>query len=621
MAKVEPNKPAHKKVEQTSGKIASATKFSVPKLGLYWPGKRTVVDRTILPFQVVEVVNVPKAEREREPLFYGSGAKDKPDWRNKLIWGDNKWIMSSLLPEFAGKIDLIYIDPPFATGADFSYKVEVEGVEWTKEASVIEELAYRDTWGKGLDSYLQMMYDRLVLMRELLSERGSILVHCDWHAGHYLKVMSDEVFGKGTNGEPGFRNEVAWCYRTGGAPSKEPEFPKKHDMLLYYSKGKSPRFTKLKERVYYEKPFFTSLKDDQGRWYADVLLRDVLQDELTIVGDDGKLTSVNVKPVINVSAETLGFLTQKPEGLLRVLLSVFTNEGDLVADFFCGSGTTGAVAEKLGRRWIMADLSKFAIHTTRKRLLDIPGCKPFEVLNLGNYQKAKLAENGVREYVEFILKLYRAEKVTGYTTLHGKKGRSMVHVGAVDSAVTEREVRDVMTECAGAGISQVDILGWEFEMGLHEVLDKLREIVAQSKVIPRLVQIPKDALEVRNPDVENVKFFDLNHVDLEVSTKGRTVSVKLKDFVLSNPEYLPDEVRNKLSSANYDALVDYWAVDFDYKEDTFHNMWQSFRTRKKRALELTAHNDYDAPGKYKVLVKVVDIFGNDTNKLVEVEVK
>jgi hypothetical protein len=273
------------------------------------------------------------------------------------------------------------------------------------------------------------------------------------------------------------------------------------------------------------------------------------------------------------------------------------------------------VAEKLGRRWIMADLSKFAIHTTRKRLLDIPGCKPFEVLNLGKYQKAKLKENGIARYIDFVLKLYRAEPLSGYSTLHGKKAGRMVHIGDVDSIVTEREIRETMNECASAGAKAVDFLGWDFEMGLHDLVERIGD---EYSVKIHLVQIPKEALEVRDAAKEEVKFFDLNYLELDHRLKNKALSITLKDFVISNPEYLPEEVREKVKK--FTDYIDYWAVDFNYKEDTFHNMWQSFRTRKHPALETKCSHTYEEPGKYQVLVKVVDIFGNDTNKLIEVEV-
>lgn len=337
------------------------------KYNKYEKGKKIPIGKPNLPFQVVETVNKPRLKDLEGGLFdpaqfypESKYPKNYPrDWKNLLIWGDNKLVMSSLIKQgWAGKINLIYIDPPFFTGADFTIRTKIGDEQIEKEPSIIEERAYKDTWSGGISSYLRYMYERLILMRELLADDGSIYVHLDWHVGHYVKVMMDEIFGYGTKGTPGFRNEISWAYRTGGAPSKDPEFSKKHDTILFYSKTQKPKFNKLKERVYYEKPFFTSLKDSSGRYYADVILRDVLQDEVILVLEKNNLLKVNVKPVINVSDECLNFLTQKPESLLAILLMASTNPGDLVADFFCGSGTTLTVAEKLGRRWIGCDLSK-----------------------------------------------------------------------------------------------------------------------------------------------------------------------------------------------------------------------------------------------------------------------
>jgi adenine specific DNA methylase Mod len=295
-------------------------------------GERVPVEKPNLPFQPVETINLPRIKGGvQQSLFEEGWPENYPkDWKNLLIWGDNKLVMSSLIKQgWAGKINMIYIDPPFFTGADFSFKTKIGSEEIVKEQSLIEERAYRDTWSGGIASYLRYMYERLVLMRELLAENGSIYVHCDWHVGHYLKIMMDEIFGYGGDGKPGFRNEISWAYRTGGAPSKESEFPKKHDIILFYSKGINPKFNKLKERVYYEKPFFTSQKDSKGRYYADVLLRDVLQDEILLVEDNKKLLKVNVKPVINVASERLDFDTQKPEGLLQILIQATTDHGDI----------------------------------------------------------------------------------------------------------------------------------------------------------------------------------------------------------------------------------------------------------------------------------------------------
>jgi DNA modification methylase len=637
----------------------------VEKTGLYWPGKRSEVDRVILPFQTVETINESKADREDLALFRQKG-EPAPGWRNKLIWGDNKYIMASLLQEFAGRINLIYIDPPFATGADFSINIKLGDLEWTKEASVIEEKAYRDTWGRGLDSYLQMMYDRLVLMRELLADNGSIYVHLDWHVGHYVKVIMDEIFGKDN-----FVNEIV--ANRGRRKSLQYQFEHisslgcEHDIIFLYSRNQEAQYQHVKSEI--------RAKGDQWQsfWRGNVerptMLYELLgfnpthgqflwtkeraeravknyQDFLKSGEPDlvtywkktgGKLEFIATLPGraypqywippkvegiigdvwtdIQSYSYSLGYDTEKHEDLLSRVIMMASREGDLVADFFCGSGTTGAVAEKLGRRWIMADLSKFAIHTSRKRLLDIPNCKPFEVLNLGKYQKAKLKENGISRYVEFILKLYRAERITGYVTLHGKKAGRMVHIGAVDSIVTEREIRETVKECASAGIKTVDILGWDFEMGLHDLVDRIGD---EYSVKIRLVQIPREALEVRDVAREEVKFFDLNYLEIEHKLSGKTLTIVLKDFVISNPEYLPPEVREKVKK--FTDYIDYWAVDFDYKNDTFHNMWQSFRTRKHPSLETKCSHIYENAGKYLVLVKVVDIFGNDTNKLIEVKI-
>ena len=580
----------------------------VNQTGLYWPGKRTEVERVILPFQTVETVNESKADREELALFRQRG-EPVPGWRNKLIWGDNKYIMASLLSEFAGKINLIYIDPPFATGADFSVKIKLGDLEWTKEASVIEEKAYRDTWGRGLDSYLQMMYDRLVVMRELLAESGSILVHCDWHVAHYLKLVLDEIFR-----QEQFTNEIVWYYRNVGLKVKAKKFHAVTENIFWYTKGASHTYNEVFEEraevsrqpeVEWDpvKRKTVTKKDASG----NVIYRNLIDRRVQNLWD--------IPRIAPTSGERLNFPTQKPEMLLARALTAMSDEGNLVFDPFCGSGTTGAVAEKLGRRWIMADLSKFAIHTTRKRLLDIPDCKPFEVLNLGKYQKAKLKENGVTRYIDFILKLYRAEPISGYSTIHGKKAGRMVHIGDVDSIVTEREIRDTVQECATAGTKSVDFLGWDFEMGLHDLVDRIGD---EHSVRIRLVQIPREALEVRDTAREEIKFFDLNYLELEHKLKSKTLSVALKDFVISNPEYLPEEVREKVKK--FTDYVDYWAVDFNYREDTFHNIWQSFRAKKHPALDTKCSHTYEDPGRYQVLVKVVDIFGNDTNKLIEVEV-
>ena len=579
----------------------------ITRTELVWVGKYDEegnlrpVERIILPFQVVETVNESKADREKVQRDLFTLLPRDDTWRNMLIWGDNKVVMSSLLPRFAGKINLIYIDPPFATGQDFSFRVRVGDQEFVKEPSIIEEKAYRDTWGRGLDSYLQMMYERLVLMRELLADDGSIYVHLDPTASHYLKVVMDEVFG-GEN----FRNEIAWVYARPAAPNQK-IFSQAHGTILFYTRSNNWSLNLDAVRIPYKEATIARagyMSSAHGRRFVRE------------IHPKGKIPEDWWEiPYLRPNArENVGYDTQKPEALLERIIRASSKEGDLVADFFCGSGTTLVVAEKLGRRWIGCDLSKWAIQVTRKRLLQIEGCRPFDILNLGNYERHKLAANGHWErYVQFILELYRAEPVTGFKMLHGRKARAYVHVGSVDSPITMREIRQTLREAQSAGVREVHFLGWDFEMGLHDLVN---EVGDDYGVKVRLVSIPKESLEVTDPAREEVRFFDLNYLDLEHEVKGRRLTIRLNDFIIANPEYLPDEVRAKIKK--FTDYIDYWAVDWDFRGDTFHNQWQSFRTRKNPKLETKATHTYEQPGTYKVLVKVVDIFGNDTTKMVEV---
>jgi adenine-specific DNA-methyltransferase len=581
---------------------------------LEWEGKRTQVEKIKLPFQVVETVNEPRTTKIDTFL----PRTDK--WYNMLIWGDNKLVMSSLLPEFAGKIDLIYIDPPFATGADFTIPIKIEDEEMVKEPSGIEIKAYRDTWGQGLTSYLQMIYDRLILMRELLSERGTIFVHLDWHVGHYVKILMDEIFGK-----ENFRDEVIWNKGFRGTESKK-GFQRAHENIFWYSKSEDYIWNDV--YVPYRDVDMKRYNkvDEYGRRYA--LIKRRRTDGTVYYGRtypkvEGKKVNdvIDVPVMASTSGERLGFPTQKPEALIEILVKAASASDSIVADFFCGSGTTLAVAEKLGRRWIGCDLSKFAIHLARKRLLDIPGCKPFQILNLGKYQKQKLIENGNggERYVRFMLELYNATPLQGFAYIHGKKGSRLVHIGPIDSFVTLHEIREVAREAANVNAGGIDILGWDFEMGLHGLLD---EVTKEYGVDIKLKQIPNEVLEIKSGQgsgkLEELRFFDLNYLDVDLKTKGREVTVTLKKFVIANPEYIPEEVRETIK--NFTAYIDYWAVDFDYKGDVFHNMRQEYRTKKNPNLQTSIKYQYENPGHYKILVKVVDILGNDTNKLLTVRI-
>lgn len=643
-------------------------------LGLYWKGKRTTVDRIVLPFQsleVVETINESRATREKDKnsIFRQDPNAMDVEWRNKLIWGDNKYVMSALLEQYAGKIDLIYIDPPFATGANFSTTVEIgdNEVEVTKEASAIEELAYRDTWGKGLDSFLQMMYDRLVLMRELLSNKGTIYIHIDYRVVSHLRIILDEIFGSDN-----FLNLISWRRQIPrGRKVDAKYFPNSSDFILMYSKNKNGAIwnkiekenlisTEEAEKKYNKdsKGYFRT--SDPGSYTEESLIRlykegrifvtnsgtcEVKNERLIVKG--GKIgvkyyrekrgnliveTSVadniwdDIPGMGVVSSEYLDYPTQKPEGLLERVIKASSNEGDLVADFFCGSGTTAAVAEKLGRRWITSDLGRYAIHTARKRFLEIEGCKPFEVLNIGKYERQywqsiqfgnKTADQTMAEYIAFVLKLYKAEALPGSAYIHGKKGNKLVHIGGVDAPVTFGDIQHALEDTRRMKQKELVVLGWEWEMGLHDVVEQEAE---KAGIKLHLLSIPREAMDKRAVDAGDIQFFELAYLETEVKNSAHGYQINLTDFVIPNLDLIPEEVKKLIKK--WSDYIDYWSVDWDYKDDTFHNQWQSYRTKKDRSLELiTDPHQYAKKGDYKVMVKVIDIFGNDTTHIIEIKNK
>jgi DNA modification methylase len=620
-------------------------KIDITRTELVWPGKYNddgalkEVPRVSLPFQVIETVNESRATREAQKatslglfdVYEGKeGDTFEDGWRNKLIWGDNLLVMGSLLEKFAGKIDLIYIDPPFDTGADFSFKVMVGADDEPlpgKEPSILEEAAYRDTWGRGYDSYLSMMSHRLRLLRELLSERGAIFVHLDVHTGPYIKTLLDEIFGRDC-----FRNEIAWYYYNKMHDSRKRLLPKAFDQILYYVKAKEAPFVyhalqeerdepvKQLKRVKVDGKMINARDEDGNVIYQEKATRTV-----DTVWRIRCLQPANKK-------EWVHYDTQKPVDLVERILTVASNPGDLVLDAFAGSGTTAIACERQGRRWIACDLGRFAVHVSRKRLLEERNCKPFEVLNLGKYERQywqgvtfgdkahdkSITEQALYEYLAFVLKLYGAQPVAGLTHLHGKKGKAMVHIGAVDAPVTIAEIDTAVDECARLRQGELHVLGWEWEMGLY---DLMVDAAKKKGVKLLLLQIPREVMESQAAAKGDVRFFELAYLEAEIKQpKKLTAQVALKDFVIPNTELIPEDVRSKVKK--WSDYIDYWAVDWDFRNDTFMQGWVAYRTRKERKLPLASDaHTYDEPGKYRVLVKVIDIFGNDTSQTFAVEVK
>ncbi|HDH97716.1 MAG TPA: site-specific DNA-methyltransferase [Deltaproteobacteria bacterium] len=638
--------------------------FSEMKTELIWEGKydeygnRRMVDIAgcAMPLQKIETIDEPASRAYVQGNLFDPVKAHRDDFRNLLIWGDNKLVMASLLKEFKGKIDLIYIDPPFDVGADFTMTVSIGDKKETigKDQSALEMVAYRDMWGKGTDSYLHMLHERLTIMFELLSDTGCIYVHCDNTMGHYIKILMDDVFGKER-----FLNNVVWSYQT--RHSSDRFWNRKHDDLLLYRKGDKWTFNwndedviqplspvtiakykhedekgkyRLCGRFLKDSPI-KGAKDVDPKWektHPELVVRDYLRPGIP-PNDSFFLPMENQS-----SSDRTDYATQKPTALLKKLIKASSNEGDLVADFFCGSGTTGAVAEKLGRRWIMADLGRFAVHTSRKRLIGIQrelhkANKPyrsFDVYNLGRYERQWWQKDKLKgaddEHRRVVMEFYRAEPLPNATgPLHGRKGQAFVHVDGIDSIFTRDEVRAVVKAAREAGARELHCLAWEFEMDLRLICHEL-ETAEGVKI--KLIPIPREIMEKNRtspPPFLEVAVLEAEPVYRKKGAK-RTVDIKLTKFLPSLAEVPSKELKalkERAIKSGFD-FIDFWAVDFDWREGKpFEHHWQDFRARKDRSLKTVSDFGYDkypASGRYTACVKVIDVFGCDTSITVEVEV-
>jgi adenine-specific DNA-methyltransferase len=661
------------------------------KTELIWEGKydeygnRREVDVAgcDLPLQKVEAIDEPRSSAEGAgdlELFEKQSAR-RDDFRSMLIWGDNKLVMASLLCDFKGKIDLIYIDPPFDVGADFTMDVGIGEEDETtpKEQSILENVAYRDMWGKGTDSYLHIICERLSLIRDLLSHRGTIYVHLGPAVSHHVREIMDEFFDK-----KNFRAEICWkriAFRHDSG-----HFGQVWDHILVYSK--SEEFCYEKQYIPYDEDYirthYTS-QDEGGRFTTHNLTAagqgparvfgskliapptgthwrfsqeniDRLMREGKIVFTSsgkprykmyshempGKVVDAiwaDISPVNSQAKEDSGYDTQKPEALLERIIKASSNEGDLVADVFCGSGTTGAVAEKLERRWILCDLGRFAIHTSRKRMIEVQrqlyrDHKPyraFDVYNLGRYERQWWQKERLKgadaEHRAIVLAFYRAEPLTGAPSplLHGRKGPAFVHVDSIDSILTLDDLKPVVEATKAAGAKEVHCLAWEFEMELKHNAEALEH---EHGVRVRLIRIPREVMEKnRRPGVDNVPFFEMATLTAEpiIRIEGgeRIVDVKLTSFLPSLSEVSSKELealKERALRSGFD-FIDFWAVDFDHRNgEPFKHHWQDYRLRKDRSLKTVSDCGFvykDAKA-HTICVKVIDTFGCDTSLTIEV---
>jgi len=603
-----------------------------------------------------------------------ANSRENNNWQNRLIYGDNLLAMAALLagddttPSLRGKIDLIYIDPPFDSKADYRTKVTLPGVELEQKPTVIEQFAYSDTWADGTASYLTMITPRLILMRELLSDSGSIYVHLDWHVGHYVKLVLDEVFGK-----ENFRNEIIWGYGGGGAP--QDYYPKKHDNLFWYSRSKQWIFNK-QYRPYSEGTLQRGLTAVKGDQYQ-------LSEEGA--GLDDWWTDSKVQKILSPTAyENLKYATQKPMSLLERIIKGHSNENNLIADFFGGSGTTAAVAEKLGRRWITSDLGKPACMVMRKRLID-QNAQPFLYQAIGDYQveaaKSTLGRKfRIGDLSTIVLQLFGALPLPPEDNPNRNLGYipspQANHAGlscpAPDGQVQIRSQRicptgrgsktlvlaDSPNKLTGAatlkkaiaqrdtlmgGWDKVIVLGWNFESSIGHDLQALNDPQLEVLVIPpdlldRLKK--KGGLDKLKGTVRfaGLQYLTIKPVlrksPLTPLSQGRnsieeTLTVELDNYVLLSPEAINLDEANRaklhgVMNAEPLALIEYWAVDPDYDGQLFRSVWQDYRGNTDNdgnPLRVVTKATLTVPakaGSRMVCVRAVDVFGFEAEVIAEV---
>jgi DNA modification methylase len=601
---------------------------------LVWNGKTADVCTAVLPFQTLEHVDEPREETKAQAELFDARGRQTQGWTNKLIWGDNKLILSSLKAgalrrqiEDAGGLKLIYIDPPFDVGADFSMDIEIGGETFHKEPNLLEQIAYRDTWGRGADSFISMLYERLILMRDLLAPNGSIFVHCDYRTSGIIRCALDEIFGRDR-----LINEICWWYKRWSAAAST--FQRMHDTIFFYSKTENYQFNQTYQ------PLAESTAAVHGGTRRINVPNE--QGKLVTIRTDEPSKGVQMHDVWEVpfvvahSQEQVGYPTQKPIELMGRMLDAASNPGDLVADFFCGSASFLAAAEGLrvkkdgnksiydtvpSRRWIGSDLSKFGIHTSRKRMISVQrqlnaADKPFrafEVLNLGRYERQAYLNVGGRlsaeqreqallqkeaDFRELILRAYKGEPLANDGFFHGRNAGRLVVIGPINLPVGRLFVEEVITECRKRGATRVDVLAFEFEMGLFPAV--LEE--AKGKGIDLTPKyIPAEVFDKRAVDRGQVVFHDISFVEATPRyAKGRsardklTVQIELTDFSVyytqgaaeaaiaalkdGKSDVICDQgqllkiskskngtIKREVLTKHWTDWVDYWAVDFDYQ--------------------------------------------------------
>lgn len=543
---------------------------------LHWVGKKPIDVIENYPAQLMETVG---GKRE---LTTPSFDALEQEWSNLLFHGDNKEILSTLLTNgFRGKVDLIYIDPPFDSAADYVRKVELRGTKERvtgEEQTTIEQVQYEDIWVN--DNYLQFMYERLILLRELLSDHGSIYLHCDWHKSHQLRMLMDEVFGA-----ENFINEVIWSYDFGGRPKDF--WPRKHDNLLWYKKLQKPHFSlDGVERLEY--------KGNLHQYRGDVDSKEA-----------GK-TPTDVWEIAlenKMSHKITGYPTQKPEELLQRIISTASAPGSIVLDCFIGSGTTAAVAQNLGRRWIGADINKGAIQSTVKRVQNIDdkqGNKP----SMLHYRVNNYDFQTISNMRAIIIEKYGIEENKTDAFFDGVVGDRLVKIAELNTPVTKLEVQAIIDELSNRASENRDILlvGSGIELGVEAMLAERQQLAGAPNTI-EIKDIQRDGIIVSEPA----------EADITITKSDNTVHIKL-NYYLSPTIIARLNIDRSIFGErikDFRAQIDTVLIDTNYDGQTFNVAYADVPEKKKDFVR----GEYDLAlpqSSQKIAVKITDMLGEET---------
>lgn len=577
--------------------------------------------------------------KDSSGLWKGTNPQEiESKWCNRLIYGDNLLAMQALLTgdkssnleALRGKVDLIYIDPPFDSKADYRTKITLPGNEITQKPTTFEQFGYSDLWQKGTVSYLEYMYPRLVLMRELLSDKGSIYVHIDWHVGAYMKILLDDIFGK-----ENFVNEIVWSY--GKMASSTKKFIANHDTILFYKKSADNYFIPIKKQL--DKPI-----KRLAREMIDGKLKNARNEDGTLkyVMVTDKIIDDNwgdISVVMPASSEYLGYSTQKPEKIVERMINASCPTNGLVCDFFGGSGTTAAVAEKLGRRWITTDIGKPSNLVIRKRLIDMnidTNVKPFLYQAIGDYNKEAFALNKINrvgDLCEVVLKLYGAlpferERLDDRRWGYIKGGKTLVFVDSPNKFTSKNTLKkafEAKNNLLGAVWSKCVVLSWNYHFDISEGLELYKDSVEVLSIPPDLLdRLRRNGLG-KLIDSGSIRFTSLQYLTLKnIELKSwdeeeDELKVELGNYILHSPDAIPLDEKDKqtleeIMTNDPLSLIEYWSIDPDYDGETFRSIWQDYRQNTENDGD-ALHCVYSATlrvskkAERTVCVKAVDVFG------------